>query len=288
MNQAKNLSVSIVIPVYNEADQLADCLRAIAAQSVRPLEVLVVDNNSTDGTAAIAASFPFVRVLSEPRQGVVHARSTGFDAARGDIIARIDADSRLPAGWVATVRALFVAESELDAVSGAARYWGVAAAGLFDAIDLFFRRRLARQLGNRVYLYGANMALRRSAWQRVKPLLCQRGGQHEDYDIAIHLQEIDGRVRFEERLSAGVSSRRIDVSFADFMRYVWVAPDTYAQHRIRARWHMYSLVGLCAIGYVPARVLYRGYDARTDQFSWRQLLTNKRRLARVDPTAHVA
>ena len=279
--------MSIVIPVYNEAAHLGACLEAIAAQTVMPYEVIVVDNNSTDGTAAITENYAFVRLLREARQGVVHARTRGFDAARGEIIARIDADSLLPADWVACAQTVF-GESAVDAVSGVALYYNVAAAPLFNAIDLFFRRRLSWQLDDRMYLWGANMALRREAWRQVRPALCQRGGMHEDYDIAIHLQELGGVVAFDERLRASVSSRRIDVGYWDFMKYVWVSPRTYAQHGIRGRRHMYGVVAVCAVGYLPARLLHRGYDPLQDKFSWSQLLTAKPVIARVDPTVHVA
>ncbi len=281
------MKISIVIPVYNEATQLGACLRAIARQTVKPLEVIVVDNNSTDGTAAVAKSFGFVTLIKEPRQGVVHARTCGFDAARGDIIARIDADSLLPADWLAQVQVVFQ-DPEIDAVSGVALYYNVAAARLFNAIDLFFRRRLSRQLKDRVYLWGANMAMRRSAWKKVKPALCERGGMHEDYDIAIHLQELDGKVAFDERLRASVSSRRIDVGYLDFMRYAWVSPRTYAQHGIREHRHMYSVMAVCALGYLPAKVLHRGYDPDNNSFSWTRLFGQQTVAPRVDPTTHVA
>lgn len=281
------MNVSIVIPVYNEATELGVCLRAIARQTTRPHEVIVVDNNSTDGTAAVAKSFDFVTVLREPRQGVVHARSRGFDAARGDIIARIDADSLLPADWLESVQAVFKDET-VDAVSGVALYYNVALAPLFNAIDLFFRRRLSWQLKNRVYLWGANMAMRKRAWNEVKPSLCQTGGMHEDYDIAIHLQERGGKVTFDERLRASVSSRRIDVGYGDFVRYAMVCPQTYAQHNIKERWHMYSVVMICAIGYWPARILHRGYDPDLNRFSWSRLFAEKTVVPRVDPTTNIA
>ena len=280
------MNVSIVIPVYNEADQLGACLQAIAAQTVQPHEVIVVDNNSTDETARVARQFDFVTLLHEAKQGVLHARTTGFNAARGDIIARIDADSLLPADWVASVQTVF-ADTQIDAASGAALYYNVAAARLFNTIDLFFRRRLARQLKDRVYLWGANMALRRSAWQRIKPSLCNRGGMHEDYDIAIHLQELGGTVVFDERMQAAVSSRRIDVNYRDFMRYVLVCPDTYAQHGVRSRWHMYEVITVCAIGYLPARLLHRGYDPALDRFTWSRLMTAPAAIPRVDPTTNI-
>src|SRR4051812_24373156 len=110
------MKTSIVIPVYNEAERLAACLRSIANQAVTPDEVIVVNNNSNDGTAAIARSFDFVRLLSEPRQGVVHARNRGFNAAHGDIIGRIDADTLLPRNWVSQVQSIFN-DPTVDAVS---------------------------------------------------------------------------------------------------------------------------------------------------------------------------
>lgn len=280
------MNISIVIPVYNEAEQLDACLQAIAAQTVQPLEVIVVDNNSTDGSAAVAERFDFVRVLREPRQGVVHARTRGFNAARGDIIARIDADSLLAPDWVASVRRVF-ANPAVDAVSGVALYYNVTAARLFNAIDLFFRRRLQRQLTDRMYLWGANMALRRSVWRGVRGRLCQSGGLHEDYDLAIHLQELGGTVRFDERLRARVSSRRIDTGYLDFMRYVLVSPGTYAQHKLRRRFYMYEVVTVCALGYLPARLLHRGYDPLRNRFSMARLFERPSSLARVDPTTNV-
>lgn len=281
------MKISIVIPVYNEVGQLGACLDAIARQILQPHEVIVVDNNSTDGTAALAESYDFVRLLKEPRQGVVHARSRGFDAATGEIIARIDADTLLPSDWLAHVREIFK-NPAVDAVSGVALYYNVTLAPVFNAIDLFFRRRLSWQLKDRLYLWGANMAMRRSAWRQVRSRLCHRRGLHEDYDLAIHLQEQGRKVTFDERLRAAVSSRRIDVSYAEFVRYAMVCPRTYAQHSIKEGRHIYAVVIVCAIGYWPARMLHRGYDPAVGRFSWARLFGPQAVLPRVDPTSHVA
>jgi glycosyltransferase involved in cell wall biosynthesis len=282
------MKISIVIPVYNEGDRLSACLEAIARQSMPAHQVIVVDNNSTDSSASVAASYDFVTLISEPNQGVIHARTTGFNLASGDIIARIDGDSVLPKDWLENVTHIF-RNDNVDAVSGAAYYEDVAAAPIFDGIDLFFRRRLSRQLSGNVFLWGANMAMRRSAWQRVSSGLCVRGGMHEDYDLAIHLQRLGLKVAFDERLTTHVSSRRIEMSYRDFMGYVWVSPNTYVQHGIKsARWHMYPVVLTCAIGYLPAKVLYRGYDKKLGRFSWRQFLMPVVTAARVDPTTNVA
>lgn len=281
------MKISIVIPVYNEALQLRACLQAIARQTIDPYEVIVVDNNSDDASAEIAKSFDFVRLMSETKQGVVYARTLGFNTATGDVFARIDADTVVADNWLESLVEIF-ADQSVDAVSGTAAYYGVAGAGFFNSLDLFFRRRLSWQLGDRVFLWGANMAIRRHAWLKSRDHVCAELDIHEDFDLAIHLQEVGGVVAFDERLKAAVSSRRIDMNFRSFMHYVWVSPATYAKHNIRQRRHMYTIVALCAVGYLPARMLYRGYDAEIGHFSWYKLLSPETTVSRVDPTTNVA
>lgn len=281
------MKISIVIPVYNEADSLAACLQAIAHQTLKPYEVIVVDNNSDDGTRSVAASFGFVKLIKEKRQGVIHARTRGFDAAKGDIIARIDGDSILPANWVETVANIFET-SDTDAVSGTALYYNVALPHVFNQIDIFFRRRLSWQLSGHLFLWGANMAMKREAWTKVKSSLCSRGGMHEDFDIAIHLQRLGGKVTFDERLEAYVSSRRIEASFWDFMKYAWLNPSTYAQHNINVKRYLYPIILICAVGYWPSYMLHKGYNPDTERFSLTKLLLTPAGVARVDPTANVA
>lgn len=279
------MKISIVIPVYNEAATLAACLEAIAAQTVRPHQVIVVDNNSADGSAALAEAYEFVTLLREPRQGVVHARTRGFDAARGDVIARIDADTLLPPDWLACVKAIFEDES-VAAVSGAAHYYDFALDGLADRLDGYFRERLARKLKNANFLWGANMAVRRSAWLGVRSRLCRQAHLHEDFDLAIHLQEQGHRVAYDKNLVAAVSSRRIDSSLMAYLRYTLVSPRTYAWHRLSRRRHMYPVILVCWLAYLPGRFIYRAYNPQTGEFSLSQLLTATS--SRVDPTANVA
>jgi glycosyltransferase involved in cell wall biosynthesis len=278
------MNVSIVIPVYNEAERLGACLEAIALQRVKPLEVIVVDNNSTDETVRVAQSFPFVRLLREPRQGVVHARTRGFNAARGTIIGRIDADTLLPDDWVANVLEIF-ADRTVTAVSGSAHYYDFALHMIADRVDAYLRQRLAQQLGDRNYLWGANMAMRRSAWLRINPLLCKAAAIHEDFDIGIHLQELGYQVDYRSELNAGVSSRRVDSDFMDYFRYTMVSPFTYKHHGLSGRRHMYLILSICWLTYLPGRLLYRGYDHETRTFSLLKALavTNPR----VDPTTNI-
>jgi glycosyltransferase involved in cell wall biosynthesis len=87
-------TVSIVIPVRNEAENLAECIAAIRAQGRQPLEILVVDGGSKDGTADIAQALPGVTLYrSEPGRGVQIAR--GVSRAVGDVVLALHADTRL-------------------------------------------------------------------------------------------------------------------------------------------------------------------------------------------------
>lgn len=271
MNKYKR--VSLVIPVYNEADQIHDCLRAVAAQSVQPFEVIVVDNNSTDGTAALARTFPFVRVLSESRQGVVYARDRGFNAARGDIIARIDADTWIAPDWIQTLQQLFF-DATLDIVTGSVQPRGIGAARLAGRIDLACRRYLYRRLGNKVGLQGANMALRRSVWQTIKHDLCHEAGLHEDFDIGVHAQNYNFTARFDERLRVSAWHRQQDTQFSRYSEYALTSPRTYLYHGITREGRiMYQIVALALICYPLVRILSRGYDERLGRFSFTRLFT---------------
>jgi glycosyltransferase involved in cell wall biosynthesis len=85
-------AVSVVIPVYNGARFLGEALASALGQDLPPLEVIVVDDGSTDATAAVAAGFAGVTYLRQENAGVAVARNTGIAAARGELIALLDAD----------------------------------------------------------------------------------------------------------------------------------------------------------------------------------------------------
>ena len=84
--------VSVVVPVYNVAGFLREALDSLFAQDYEPFEVVVVDDGSTDGSGAIARSYPGVRYLRQENQGPAAARNAGIAAARGEIVAFADAD----------------------------------------------------------------------------------------------------------------------------------------------------------------------------------------------------
>lgn len=276
------MNVSIVIPVYNEAERLGACLEAIARLNPAPFEVIVVDNNSTDRSASIAASYPFVTVLPAARQGVVHARNKGFNAARGDIIGRIDADTLLPPDWVKQISTI-MSDASIAAVSGAVSYYDLPVVRFNTALDVWFRSRIARAMGREVFLYGANMAIRRSVWKRVRRHTCSHGKMHEDFDLAIHVNRLGYRNVFDQRLQAGVSLRRVDVNLREFWSYAWLNPKTYADHGLKSQRHMYPALVLVVSFFWLLKILHQGFDPAKGRFSVQKFLTTDIVAPRVNP-----
>ena len=84
--------ISVVVPVCNGARFLAAAIATVERQSYRPIETIVVDDGSTDSSAAVASSIHGVTVLRRPHRGVAAARNAGLEAARGACVAFLDAD----------------------------------------------------------------------------------------------------------------------------------------------------------------------------------------------------
>lgn len=84
--------VSAIIPVYNGDRYLAEALESILKQTYQPIEVIAVDDGSTDNSANIARSYKEVRYIYQPNQGVAVARNVGISHARGELIAFLDQD----------------------------------------------------------------------------------------------------------------------------------------------------------------------------------------------------
>ncbi len=112
------MKVTAIIPAYNSAAYIADALESIVWQTVVPAEIIVVDDGSTDCTAEIAESIAGVTVIRKPNAGVSSARNTGARAARGDLLAFLDADDV----WLPDKLALQVAAFE--STNGTEMCWG--------------------------------------------------------------------------------------------------------------------------------------------------------------------
>ena len=106
--QSDKPRISVVIPLYNKREEIAATLESVLVQSVQPLEIIVVDDGSTDGSADLVAERFGHRVvlIEQANGGVSAARNTGIEAAKGDYIALLDADDFWAAHYLEEITAL--------------------------------------------------------------------------------------------------------------------------------------------------------------------------------------
>lgn len=243
--------VSIIIPAYNEERYLGACLEAIAAQTLQPYEVIVVDNASTDRTAEIAAQYPFVKLLQEPIRGRAYAQATGFNAASGDVVARIDADAVIPPNWVDHVATFYAdpAATQKAWTSGASFYnirftrgaswaYGLVAFGVNKALT------------GHASLWGSSMALPEPMWRQVASDVCLRADLHEDLDVSIHLHRAGYAITYDKRIKVGVELRPAYASVSTLWEYLKLWPRTLRAHQI-ASWPFSWVVNLALFVGMP-------------------------------------
>lgn len=246
----KAQAVSIVIPVYNEDDHLKACLKSIAAQTVKPFEVLVINNNSTDKSVQIARRFPFVRLLSEVKQGVLFARTTGFDAAKGTVIARIDADTILPPNWVERIAEFYSHEmNHKKAITGGCYFYNIRLPYLWGWFQGQIAFRMNRLLLGYYITYGSNMALPAEVWQKIRKKTCNRQDIHEDLDVSIHMHEAHFSVVYDESLKVGVKMKRVRSQREALWKNLMLWPQTLRVHG-RKTW---------IFGWLGALVIYSAW-----------------------------
>lgn len=227
----KSLTLSLVIPVFNEEHHIRKCLDAIATQTVAPDEVIVVDNNCTDATIAIAKTYSFVRVVVEKRQGRGWARTKGFNESTTDIIGRIDADSRIMPDWCERVLKDFSEES-VDGVTG------VAEAALLPRLrwprGVLWSKAyywLVHPHFRTITMWGSTMAVRGRVWQQVEGKVCNDDLKvHEDQDLSLWLAADGAKLIVDPRLKI-----RTDVQsfmyLPKFLGYTMLRNRTYRLHK---------------------------------------------------------
>lgn len=91
-NKRGDIEISVVVPCYNAGKYLDICLRSLFNQTVKPAEIIVVDDGSTDNSSEIASRYPVRLLRHDVNRGIASARNTGTVAAKGDVVLYIDAD----------------------------------------------------------------------------------------------------------------------------------------------------------------------------------------------------
>ena len=217
------LNVSIIIPAWNEAERIRDCLLNATRQTIMPHEVLVVDNRSTDNTCAIVEQFiaehpeaPVKLLHQNDEQGLIPTRNFGLNAATGDVLGRFDADCMIRPDWVEVVSGIFTEDPAAMGATGPVMYYDMPSRHFGLKGDNSLRKRIYRADGGQPLLFGSNMALRASA---------------------LHLMGKNLKTVYSPRMIAAMSARRMDTSLSSFLNYMRRFKNTFDAHPQHTRTH---------------------------------------------------
>ena len=210
------MKFSIVIPALNEASWIGNTIQAVLDQDYDNFEVLIVDNNSSDGTAEVVSDYAKndrrIKLLFCETRGVLAARSFGFEAADGDIIVQLDADNLAPSDWLSNAVRHFKKNRHLVALVGAYDYYdaswlfrflALSSQYIFFSVGNYYVQK--RKFG--ALMLGGNAFIKRS-------VLKETGGYNKIHtfysdDLVTATQvAAKGKVKFYPDLTVMSSARR--------------------------------------------------------------------------------
>jgi glycosyltransferase involved in cell wall biosynthesis len=166
--------ISVIVPFYNNEQFIERCVQSLLAQTYPPAsyEILMVDNNSNDGSAQMVRNYPRVRLVSEGKQGAYAARNHGVALSHGAILAFTDADCVPSPEWLKEIVAPFsdpkvglvqgrrIFGDDASTLSMLAAYEAETHALIFSGEDK-----------GALFGYTNNMAVRREVFERCGPFL---------------------------------------------------------------------------------------------------------------------
>ncbi len=209
MKQEKDFKISLIISAHNEEKYIGDCLEyALKSSNGRFFEIIVVNNASNDKTAEIAKKFLGVKVVDEPKKGLTYARQRGFLEAKGDILAYIDADTRMPKGYYERVIKEFNKNPHLVCFSGPHEFHDIHKSNqilvkIFWRVIAFPMYKFVGYMTN-----GANFAIRKDTLEKMNGFDTSIIFYGEDTDIARRAHK-HGKVKFSTSFGMPTSGRRL-------------------------------------------------------------------------------
>lgn len=231
MNPAapEKISLSFVIPAYNEAEYLGRCLESVVGRmrafkaspggAGKEFEIIVADNASTDRTREIALHYPEAKLVEETRKSPTFARQAGLSRAKGELVAFLDADTKLPEGWFEKVFGEFGSDPSLVSLSGPFRYYDLPPLKRRAAETLWSIFAMPVYFFTRYMVLGANVVARREALLAIGGLNTDISFYGDDTDLARRLHSL-GKVKFRMDFFIWGSGRRLaDDLVATEIRY---------------------------------------------------------------------
>ncbi|WP_405160170.1 glycosyltransferase [Nocardia sp. NBC_01499] len=263
--------LSVVIPALNEAKSIVRTLDRLVVQDTID-EIIVVDNGSQDDTRQIvrdyAASHPAVILIEEPERGIPAARNAGFDRARGDFLARTDADTLVGPDWGAVIRHRLTEHPDTAAVTGITTYHD-SPIGFFLKFGLYLQDRRGKLGGPVGNMHGPNMAIRRSAWRTVRAETTTKPDVAEDLDLALCLTKRGLRIDQLTNMRAETSARRRRTGPRDWWHFQLTGLRTITEQGYQVRpFHRAVIVGAW-LTHTVQWPIYRLWDFERRRFTLR-------------------
>ncbi len=203
------MKISLIICAYNEEKYLKACLEhAIKHSDNKFHEIIVVDNNSTDRTKEIAEGMPGIKVVYKLEKGPNHARQKGIEVATGDLIAFVDADTRMLKGWINHAINEFEKNPELICISGPYVYYDFSKWQQFMCSIYWYILAYPAYLILGYMVVGGNFVIKKEVLEKIKGFDTTIPFYGDDTDIARRASK-HGKVKFKLDFIMLSSARRL-------------------------------------------------------------------------------
>lgn len=205
-----NPKVSIIIPAFNRADVIGRAIKSALIQSMRDIEVIVVDDGSTDATVEVVRQFSDerVRLLQHDRnRGAAAARNSAIAVARGDLIALLDSDDAWEPGKLEAQVDILADNTDVDAVICGVHLRLIDQGRAFGVIPTRSDDWLKRLLADCDLNAGATLVARRAVIEAVGPM-DENLSRFEDWDWLVRYVSSGGRIEVAPEILATVNNRR--------------------------------------------------------------------------------
>ena len=272
--------VSVIIPVYNVAPYLREALDSVVNQTYKELEIIIVDDGSTDGSASICEEYASadsrIKLIHQNNKGLSGARNTGLAHATGELVAFIDSDDSISPLFIESLVNASVSSStsiaicRFSTIETSGSMIGVAASSVFPTIaaGVFECEEAAKLLvDEKISVNVCNKLFRREMWSDIR---FPEGHVYEDALAAFKLFDKSERVvlvdetlyNYRQRtdsITASVSLDKINdcilahYQVSDFIRNNWgeIIPD---QLYLKKHQRLLSYLIICYIRLIKSRV----------------------------------
>jgi cellulose synthase/poly-beta-1,6-N-acetylglucosamine synthase-like glycosyltransferase len=241
--QAKPPRLSVIIAAFNCQHTLGACLRAIRGSAFTDYELIVADDGSTDGTAAVAAEYAD-KLLKLAHAGRTHARLSGVKAAAGEILINVDSDVLVRPDTLTVINAFFDEQPQADALTGCLTKH-TPAPGFFSQYKNLYMHHIFQLLPARVaFLYGSVYATRRALWADPRHYLtttAQGAAPADDTELGQLYTAAGKHIAFIKDLQV---THLKEYSFASFFKNDFDIPFGWAQIFLRRKgWRQLGRAG---------------------------------------------